>query len=323
MSFEMPVEKWTAGVNTVTIGATAAEGGTRTSVVTVGGDTGLPFLQLEGAMPNRPALAMEVLDAAPAEWPAPMAEAVGDVSGDPAAWARKCVEEFGAEMISLRLVGAHPDQQDRSAEECAQAVKSVLEAVGVPLIIWGCGQAEKDNEIMPRCSEVAAGENCLLGTATEDNHKTIAAACMADGHKLLAEAPLDINIQKQVNILVSEMGLDLSRIVMYQATGGLGYGMEYAYSIMERTRLAALSGDRMLSMPMLALVGSESWRAKEARTPGEAAPEWGEVTERGVAWEATTATCFLHGGTHILVMWHPRALSIVRKTIDSLMGEEA
>ena len=322
MSFEMPVEKWAGSVNTVTIGATGAEGGTRTSVVTVGGDASLPFLHFEGAVPNRPVIAMEVLDVAPEDWPAPMAEAVGDVSGDPAAWARKCVDEFGADMISVRLAGAHPDQQDRTAEECAQTVKSVLESVGVPVIIWGCGQAEKDNEIMPRCSEVAAGENCLLGTATEDNYKTITAACMADGHKLVTQAPIDINIQKQVNILVSEMGLDLSRIVMFQATGGLGYGMEYAYSIMERTRLAALSGDRMLSMPMLAVVGSEAWRAKEARAAEDTVPEWGEVSERGVAWEATTATCFLHGGTHIFVMWHPRAAALLRKTIDSLMSQE-
>jgi acetyl-CoA decarbonylase/synthase complex subunit delta len=109
---------------------------------------------------------------------------------------------------------------------------------------------------------------------------------------------------------------------MFQSTGGLGYGMEYAYSIMERTRLAALSGDRMLSMPMVAVVGSETWRAKEARAPEEVAPEWGAPEERGVLWEATTATCFLHGGTHIFVMWHPRAAALLRKTIDSLMGEE-
>ncbi len=176
---------------------------------------------------------------------------------------------------------------------------------------------------MPRCSEVAAGENCLLGAADQDNYKTITAACMADGHKLITAAPLDINIQKQVNILVSEMGLDLSRIVMYQVTGGLGYGMEYAYSIMERTRLAALAGDSMLSMPMLAVVGSESWKAKEARMPEDAAPHWGAARERGVLWEATTAACFLHGGTHIFVMWHPQAAALLRKTLDSLMGEEA
>jgi acetyl-CoA decarbonylase/synthase complex subunit delta len=323
MAFELPVERWTSAVNTVTIGATAAQGGTRSSVVTVGGDSSLPFLSFEGKTPNRPVIAMEVLDTPPKEWPGPMEEAVGDVSGDPAAWAKKCVEEFGAEMICLRLVGAHPDQGNRSAQECAQTVKSVLGAVGVPLIIWGCGQADKDNEIIPRCSEVAAGENCLLGTATQDNYRTITAACMADGHKLITEAPMDINIQKQVNILVSEMGMDLARVVMYQVTGGLGYGMEYAYSIMERTRLAALSGDRMLSMPMLALIGSECWKVKEARTPQEAAPEWGPEAERGVAWEATTATCFLNAGTHIAVMWHPRAVAAVRDTIDALMPKEA
>jgi acetyl-CoA decarbonylase/synthase complex subunit delta len=323
MPFEMPVEKWTSAVNEVTIGATGDDGGTRTAVVTVGGDTTLPFLHFEGKTLHRPAIAMEVLDAVPENWPAVLREAIGEVAEDPAAWARKCVDEFGADMICLRLVGAHPDQADRTPEECAETVKSVLEAVGVPLIIWGCGQSEKDNEIIPRCSEVAAGENCLLGTASEDNYKTITAACMADGHKVVTEAPLDINIQKQVNILVSEMGLDVSRIVMFQSTGGLGYGMEYAYSIMERTRLAALSGDRMLSMPMVAVVGSETWRAKEARAPEEVAPEWGAPEERGVLWEATTATCFLHGGAHICVMWHPRAAALLRKTLDSLMGEEA
>jgi acetyl-CoA decarbonylase/synthase complex subunit delta len=322
MPFEMPVEKWASAVNTVTIGAAAGDGGTRASAVTVGGDTTLPFLSFEGQTPNRPAIAFEVMDAPPAEWPQPMAAAVADVCSDPAAWARRCVEQFGADLICVRLVGAHPDQGNRSAEECAQTVKSVLQAVGVPLIIWGCGQADKDNEIMPRCSEVAAGENCLLGTATQDNYKTITAACMADGHKLITEAPLDINIQKQVNILVTDMGLDPSRIVMYQATGGLGYGMEYAYSIMERTRLAALGGDRMLSMPLLAQVGADCWRAKEAKTPEEATPGWGPISERGVIWEATTAACFLHGGSHVFVMWHPRAAALLRKAVDSLMGKE-
>ncbi|MFB3882992.1 MAG: acetyl-CoA decarbonylase/synthase complex subunit delta [Armatimonadota bacterium] len=320
MPIEMPVEKWAAAVNTVTIGATAAEGGTRKTTVAIGGDTSLPFLHFEGKTPNRPAIAMEVLDMPLANAAPPLEQALGGVMGDPVAWAKKAVEEWGADAVCLRLLGAHPDQANRSPEECAQTVKAVLGAVSVPLIIWGCGQPEKDNEIMPRCSEVAAGENCLLGTASQNNYKTITAACMADGHKLITEAPLDINIQKQVNILVSEMGMDLSRIVMFQVTGGIGYGMEYAYSIMERTRLAALSGDRMLSMPMLAVVGPEAWKAKEARTPEEAAPQWGAAEERGVSWEATTATCFLHAGTNLLVMWHPRSVALVRKTIDSLMG---
>jgi len=320
MPFEMPVEKWAGAVNTVTIGATRDQGGTRGSTVTLGGSTGLPFLHFEGKTPNRPALALEVLDTPPAEMPAPLAAAIGDVVNDPVAWARLGVEKYGADAICLRFTGAHPDRGNRSPEECAALTKAMLAAVPVPLILWGCGQADKDNDLMPRVSEVAAGENCLLGTASQDNYKTITAACLADGHKLITEAPLDINIQKQVNILVSDAGLDTSRIVMFQVTGGLGYGMEYAYSIMERTRLAALGGDRMLSMPLLAQVGSEVWKAKEARTPEETAPQWGPAEARGLLWETLTATCFLHGGTDLLVLWHPQVIVQTRKILDALMG---
>lgn len=319
MSFEIPVEKWTSAVNTVTLGATAQEGGTRTSTVTLGGATTLPFLHFEGQLPNRPVVAMEVLDTEPKDWPEALARPFGDVLADPAAWARKCVEEFGAEAICLRLVSAHPDNQDTPPEHAAQVVKKVLGAVGVPLIIWGCGDDAKDNEIMPRASEAAAGENCALGTARQENYKTIAVACLADGHKLITEAPIDINIIKQVNILVCDMGLTPDRIIMYQATGGLGYGMEYAYSIMERSRLAALGGDKMLSMPMLAVVGSEAWRAKEAKAPDAEAPQWGPQEKRGPIWEAVTANCFLHGGVDMVIMWHPEAVRLVKQTIEQLM----
>lgn len=319
MPYEVPVEKWAGRVNEVTLGATSAEGGTRTATLTLGGETTLPFLHFEGESPHRPVIAMEVLDLAPQGWPPALAEALGEAVASPAEWAKKCVEEFGAEAISLRLASAHPDAGDTGPDHAVATVKSVLKAIGVPLLIWGCGQAEKDNEIMPRASEATAGENCLLGTATQDNYKTITAACLADGHKLITEAPIDINILKQVNILVNDMGLDLGRIVMYQATGGLGYGMEYAYSIMERTRLAALAGDRMMAMPMLAVVGSEAWKAKEARLPAAEAAGWGEERPRGILWEAATATCFLHGGTDLLVMWHPEAVRLLRKTIDGLM----
>lgn len=319
MGFELPVEKWASAVNVVKLGATAAEGGTRGSTVTVGGEATLQFLHFEGAIPNRPVIAMEVLDLEPQTWPEVLSAPFGGVLKDPAAWAKKNVEEFGAEMICLRLSSAHPDNLNRGPEEAAAVAKQVLGAVSVPLIVWGCGNADKDNEIMPRVSEAAAGENVLLGSASQDNYKTITAACLADGHKLITEAPIDINIQKQVNILVTEMGLDPSRIVMFQATGGLGYGMEYAYSIMERTRLAALSGDRMLSMPMLAVVGSEAWKAKEAKTPAADAPQWGDEKQRGPLWEAMTATSFLQAGTNILVMWHPQAVELVRNTINGLM----
>lgn len=323
MAFETPIERWSGKINTVTIGATAENGGTRSSVVTVGGETSLPFLRFEGEMPNPPVVAMEVLDVPPTDIPPALAHFIGDVIGDPAAWARKCVEEFGADMICLRFVGADPEGADKSPQECERVLRAVLEAVGVPLIIWGCGNYDKDNNLIPVLSQAAAGERCLLGSAVQDNYKTIAACSLADGHLVISEAPLDIQIQKQVNILLSDMGVKPENIVMYQVTGGLGYGVEYAYSIMERTRLAALSGDRMMSMPMLAVVGSECWKTKEARLSEEVAPEWGDAAIRGPLWEAATANLFLHGGTDILVMWHPEAVAQTKRTIADLMGEGA
>ena len=263
---------------------------------------------------------MEVLDEAPTGWPEPLARHYEDVWDDPAAWAQKAVEEFGADMICLRLVSANPDGTDASVDECVETIQSVVEAVGVPLIIWGCGDDDKDNDIYPFCSQAAAGERCLLGSPTEDNYKTICAAALADRHLIVNESPLDINIQKQVNILVTDMGMDLDDIIMYQVTGGLGYGAEYAYSILERTRLAALNGDKMLQMPMLSIVGSEAWRVKEAWQPEDDAPEWGPLEERGIIWEAATATLFLQAGTDILVMWHPEAVARVADMITRLMA---
>lgn len=320
MPFTIPKERWTAQVQTTTIGATEADGGTRTSPVTVGGEQTLPFLHFEGETPNPPVIAMEVLDEAPRGWPEPLLKHYQDVLGDPAAWAQKAVEKFGADMICLRLVSANPDGTDASVEDCVQTIQSVLKAVGVPLIIWGCGDDDKDNEIMPFCSQAAAGEHCVLGSATQDNYKTICASALADGHLIVNESPLDINIQKQVNILVTDMGMDLNDIIMYQVTGALGYGVEYAYSILERTRLAALGGDRMLQMPMLSIVGAEAWRVKEAWQSEEEAPEWGPLDKRGIIWEVVTASLFLHASTDILVMWHPEAVTRVHDLIAELMA---
>ncbi len=316
MAIEMPIESWSASVSTVVLGATADDGGTRTSTVTLGGETTLPFLDFEGETPHPPALAMEVLDTEPRGWPEPLAAPFGDVLGDPAAWAAKCVEEFDADLICLKLVGADPLGRDASPDECAETVRKVLEAVGVPLIIWGCGDYDKDNEVIPVCSQAAAGERCLLGTAVEDNYRTIAASALADGHLVIGESPLDISIQKQVNILLTEQRVPEDRIVMYQVTGAVGYGVEYAYSILERTRLAALSGDKMLGMPMVSIVGSEAWKTKEAWMEE---PAWGPLERRGILWEAATAEMFLLSGTDMLIFWHPEALKYTRRLVEDLV----
>ncbi|MFC1631778.1 CO dehydrogenase/acetyl-CoA synthase subunit delta [Candidatus Omnitrophota bacterium] len=319
MAVELIKEKWSNTVNAVTIGATSAEGGTRSSKVVVGGESTLPYLFGEGAMPNQPVIAMEILDAEPTDWPEVLKEPFRDVLVNPVEWAKKCVNEYKAQILALRLRGTHPDFGDASADQAAETVKSVLQAVGVPLIILGCDDAAKDNQVLAKCSEIAKGENCLFGDATEDNYKTLTASCLADGHNIIAESPIDINIAKQVNILISDMGFNTQKIVINPTIGALGYGMEYAYSIMERARSAALMGDKMLSMPFICLVGQETWRAKEAKGAQTEHPEWGPEAERGPVWEATTAVSMLLSGADILVMRHPKAVDITRTTINKLM----
>jgi len=321
MALEDPKEKWSSTVATVRIGATPADGGTRGSVVTLGGHSTLPFLHFDGETPHAPVLAMEVLDCAPTDWPAVAMAPFADVINDPAAWAAKCVKEYGAELICLRLQGIHPDFGGKSADEAAATVKAVLAAVDVPLIIWGCDIPEIDSVVLARCSEAARGERCLLGTVTEDSYKTLTVSCLADGHAIMTESPLDINMAKQINILVTEMGMPMDRIVMFPTTGGLGYGIEYAYSIQERGRLASLSGDKMMSSPVICTIGEEAWRAKEAKATDEEAPQWGDAVQRGPMWEAMTAITLLQAGSDILVMRHPDAVALVKKTIASMMGQ--
>ena len=321
MAVPDPAEKWASAIREVTVGATKEEGGTRAGKVTIGGHSGIPFLSYECECPNRPAIAVDVLDIYPDDWPETLKEPYGEALKSPGEWARKAVE-FGAEIINLRLRGTHPDFGDRSADDALKVVKEVMEAVDVPLSIWGCEVTEKDQVVMPKVADATKGENCLLGSVREEDYRTLTAAALASKHKLIALSPIDINKAKQVNILVTEMGYPLEDIVMYPTTAGLGYGMEYVYSIMERARLAALTGDKLMQMPVVVDVGYEAWRAKEAKAPDSepAAAEWGPQTERGPAWEMITATNLLQAGADLIIMRHPKAIEVVRKTADDLVG---
>jgi len=312
-------EKWTDTINTITIGATAEDGGTREKTVTVGGETTLPFLYFEGEMPHRPAIALDVCDYPPDDWPDVLIEPYADVIKDPPAWANKAESEYGADLICLRLQSLHPDWGDTSPKKAAETVQRVLEATTIPLIIWGCDSPDKDNLALPLCAQAAKGENCLIGFATEDNYKTLTLACLADKHKIIAQSPIDINIAKQVNILITEMGFDPADIVIDPNTGALGYGIEYTYSIMERIRLAAFSGDKMMRMPIICDIGADSWRAKEAKAAGEEFSSWGDPAIRGPLWEAMTAALLLQAGGDILNLRHPLAARKLREHIDSLM----
>jgi acetyl-CoA decarbonylase/synthase complex subunit delta len=313
-------EKWANQINTVTIGATKDAGGTRGSTVTVGGETTLPALTDEGQIPNRPAVAGLVCDVVPEGWPEVLRSAIGDVTGSPADWAKKLVNECKVDLICLRLVGADPNGANRSPADCAATVKEILAAVDVPLIIWGCGDEEKDNEVMPECSQAAKGENCLLGSATEGNYRTMGAIGTADSHKLIAEAPVDINIAKQVNILLQDAGFKLEDVVMCQVTAALGYGFDYVYTIFERVRSAGLKGDKMMALPQIANVGWEVWKVKEALADEDVLPGWGKLSERGPRWEAASAAGYLQAGADILVLAHPEAIAAARGVIDKMMS---
>lgn len=309
-------ESFAGVVNEVTLGATAEDGGTRTGTITVGGAKNVVFGGSADEKGHKPVIAMDVLDTAPNDWPDALAEAYGDILESPSDWAAKCVNDFGADMICLKFDGIHPDKADKDADHAVKITEEVLGAVGVPLVLWGCGNNEKDNEVMPKVSGAAKGENALIGTVEEDNYKSLTAIALADGHHLITAAPLDINIAKQVNILVSDMGFPLEKIVTFQTTGALGYGIEYAYSIQERQRLAALGADKMMAMPVICDVGYESWRAKESKLTDM--PSWGQVKDRGPMWEATTAICLLQAGVDIIRMRHPRAVATVKNFIERI-----
>ncbi len=321
MAQEIMLEKWSGAVSVVNIGATKEDGGTRSKIIQVGGQATLPFLFPEGAIPHKPVIAFEIWDIAPTDWPQELNKSYAGVLADPLDWAQMCVREYKAELLCIKLQGAHPDFKDKAPDEEAKFISQLLKKVDVPLIILGCGDDTKDNLVLPACCEAAKGERCLVGDAVQDNYKTLTAAVLADGHNIIGQSPIDINIAKQLNILISDMGLPLERIVINPTIGALGYGLEYAYSIMERARLAALSGDKMMACPFLCLVGQEAWRAKEAKASVSEFPEWGPETERGIIWEAITATALIQAGADILVMRHPLAIQKVNKYIGELMKQ--
>lgn len=304
MPIELVKEKYSGAINTVEIGP----GGP--NAVRIGGETTLPFLFAEGDMPNAPVVALEVLDCEPYDWPESLKDAFGPAIKDPVSWAKRCVAEFGAKLLCVRMQSIHPDFGNKKPEDSIAKIESILKETLLPLIVVGSGDDEKDSDALPKLSQALKGEKVLLGVATQTNYKTLAATCLADGHSIIAESPIDINIAKQVNILIGDMGFDTTRIVMHPTTTSLGYGMEYVYSIMERARLAAFIGDKMLAMPFILFAGGEVWKTKEAKESGES---------QGINWELATTVAMIQAGADIVVMRHPVAAKSAIGYIDMLM----
>jgi len=317
MPIEIPKEKYAAKVREVTLGATREQGGTRSRTLTVGGEGALPFLDFEGSLPHRPALALEVRDRKPDDWAAALSAAWGEAMQDPGDWAH-AAEAAGADLIYLTLSLTDSAGQRNTPEKARAAVRKVLTASGLPLAVAGPGQAEIDNELIVPVAEEGKGERLLLGTCEDKNYRTIVAAALANDHLVQSKTPMDVNLSKQLVILIHDMGLPLERIIIDPTTGALGYGIEYGYSVMERLRLAALQGDSMTQQPLIVTPGEEAWRVKEARV-GEGVPEsWGDWGRRALEWEAVTASALVYAGADVLVVRHPETLRRLRAVLDDL-----
>jgi len=310
LGFEFFKESYSGGIKEITLGK-------GDKAVTVGGESCYPFYNFEGEMPHKPKIAMEIWDVEPEEWPAAALSPFKDVIADPAAWAKKCVDEFGADMIVLQLKSTDPNGNDAGADEAVATVKKVLGAIDVPLIIWGTANMEKDEDVLKKIAEECQGENLVLGPVEDKNHKGIGAAAMGFGHTVISSSPIDVNLAKQCNILLENLGVSMDKMIIDPTTGGLGYGLEYSYSVMERIRMAGLvQGDDKLQLPLINNLGNEVWKCKEAKQAVDEAPTLGDPEKRGILMEAVGAVAYLMGGSDVLIMRHPESIRLVKSYID-------
>jgi acetyl-CoA decarbonylase/synthase complex subunit delta len=232
--------------------------------------------------------------------------------------AKRCVEVYGADAISVRLEGTHPEKGGKSPEEALELVTVVLAAVDVPVIVTGHSHFEATNEAMKKVAAGCQGERLLLNLLEGDNYRTIAGLALAYDHCVVAQTPIDVNLAKQLNILLANMDLPRDRIVMDPMIGALGYGLEYGFSVMERIRLTGFGGDTALTFPMIASVGQEVWKTKECNALETDFPDWGELAKRAVLWEAQTAMALIMAGADLVVLNHPEALAALRRNVMKL-----
>ena len=312
MAFEIPKTNYTSKIKEIKLGK-------GDKAVTIGGESAYPFYLFEGEMPHVPKIAMEVYDSPPDEWPEAALEPFAGVTDDPVAWAKKCINDYGAEMICLQLLSTDPNGLDRDADEAAGVVKKIADAIDVPLIVWGTANHDKDTEVLRKVAEVCQDKKLILGPVEEGDHKKIGAAAIGYQHTVIASTPIDINLAKQLNILLGNLGVSDELIIMDPTVSGIGYGIEYAYSVMERMRMAALTQqDEKLQFPIICNVAREVWKTKEVGIPTEENPKLGDIKKRGILMEAMSAMVLLLAGGDVLVMRHPEAINLIREMITEL-----
>lgn len=316
------IDNWKNSIQEVTLGATSADGGSRKSTVTLGGENALPYY-FDAPMPHRNYITMDVFD-----MPIGMAKAVKgnyeDVINDPAEWAKKVVRDFNADMVTIHLISTDPLINDTPAKEAAKVVEDVLQAVDVPIVIGGSGNPEKDPEVLEKAAEVSEGERVLLASASLNlDYERIAKAAIDHGHVVLSWTQLEINAQKELNRkLMKQCNVPRDSIIMDPTTAALGYGLDYAYTNMERIRLAGLMGDDELTFPMSSGT-TNAWGAREAwmvSSPLKQDSDWGPREYRGPIWEIVTGLALSLAGNDMFMMMHPTSVQVLKEITQTLYG---
>jgi len=298
MEYKAPVEAYTGVVREIIIGKGK-------KALKIGGENVLPFHFFDqGSNPNPAKFALEVLDMQPEDWPAHLVEPFKDVISDPVKWAKKC-ETFGVDAISLFLMSTDPAVKDAPSDKAATLVKQVADAISVPLIVYGSGDEKKDTELLSKVAEVCDGMNLLIGPVIKEDYEVVGKAILDHGHTAIAQTPLDINLLKELNVKLCKF-FPVERVVIDPMSSALGYGIEYSFSLMERVKqLGVITKDAMTQMPIIANLGGECWKTKQAK----------ENKEQGLLWEGMTALTLLLAGANILVLRHPETLKLVKEML--------
>lgn len=313
MAFKMSTQKSSGKISEVTIG-------TGDKAIKLGGQNVLPFYSFDGDTGNVQKVGVEINDIYPESWIDCYKEMYKDVANDPAKWAKYVQDNTEADFVCLRLVGADPNAENKSVEECAEVAKKVADAIDLPLVVAGCGVAEKDGKVFAKVAEVLEGKNALILSAVEDNYKEVgASAGLAYGQKVGAESAVDINLAKQMNVLLTQLGVKSENIVMNVGCSAVGYGYEYVASTMDRIRLAAFNqNDKQLQIPIVTPVSFEVGHTKEAIATETDQPEWGDNEKRTISMEVSTAASVLIGGSDAVILRHPESIKTIKTFISEL-----
>ena len=313
MSFVPKQQPYRGRINAVTLG-------TGDKAIVIGGQNVLPFYTFDAEMPNAPKIGVEISDMA-SEWTAPALKEFYTGCTTMADYAKKAETMEGADFLCLHFESADPNGANRSVEDCVADAKAVAEAVSMPIVIMGCKNIEKDGELFSKIAEALQGKNILVLSARSEDYKTVGASvALAYGQKVGAETADDINLAKQLNIMLKGLTVKPESIVMNVGTAAVGYGFEYVASTLDRIRLAALEqSDADLQMPIMSPVSPDAWSVKEATASEEDEPAWGSQEERGIVMEVSTAAANLTGGADAVIMRHPAAVATIRKFISELV----